>query len=362
MTNLETEQHNFKGIDNLHFIDTTNVFSHEYLIISPVLYYRIFGKIANQMSVGNLDGQKVVKWFGEHFKDHIKNMQYNRHFDHDKKKFVFNNIIYILDDGIFVDFEGSGCTLLHTHEQTATAEMYLEKIRKFKWKEREKPEISLLTNRYGSLSLTSIELKRTRLNIEENYNDDFLSVHKTILQRLKKKDDKGIVLLYGKPGTGKTTYIRHLISNTTKQMIFVPPDVAPSIVQPGFVNILIENPNTVLIIEDAENIILEREQSHSSAVSTLLNLSDGLLSDCLNIQIICSFNTSITNVDTALLRKGRLIAQYQFTELDTPKAQALSNKLHFKTTIENPMTLAEIYNQNDIDFGKKERKKIGFGA
>jgi len=57
----------------------------------------------------------------------------------------------------------------------------------------------------------------------------------------------------------------------------------------------------------------------------LLNISDGLLYDCLNIQIICSFNIDIIKVDSALLRKGRLIAKYEFKELEVAKAQALSD-------------------------------------
>jgi len=95
-------------------------------------------------------------------------------------------------------------------------------------------------------------------------------------------------------------------------------------------------------------------------VSALLNLSDGLLSDCLNIQIICSFNTDLSKVDTALLRKGRLIAKYEFKELETTKAQTLSNKLGYTTKIDTPMTLTDIYNQEEHNYQTERRKVIGF--
>jgi len=52
--------------------------------------------------------------------------------------------------------------------------------------------------------LHPLEITRPKLSIEDNYNDDFLPVHQTILDRLRKKNDKGLVLLHGKPGTGKT--------------------------------------------------------------------------------------------------------------------------------------------------------------
>lgn len=72
----------------------------------------------------------------------------------------------------------------------------------------------------------------------------------------------------------------------------------------------------------------ENSNNSYSPVSTLLNLADGLLSDCLNIQIVCSFNTDLSMVDKALMRKGRLIAKYEFKELEVEKAQNLSNKAH----------------------------------
>lgn len=138
--------------------------------------------------------------------------------------------------------------------------------------------------------------------------------------------------------------------------------MATEITNPNLMKLLINNPNSVFVIEDAENIIMDREENGYSPVSTLLNLSDGLLSDCLNIQIICSFNTDLSKVDSALLRKGRLIAQYEFKELETQKAQQLSDKLGFQTQISKPMNLTDIYNQKEMNFENgKTRIPIGFG-
>ena len=200
-----------------------------------------------------------------------------------------------------------------------------------------------------------------KIDIERNYEDDFLQVHETIIERLHKEKDKGLVLLHGKPGTGKTTYLRHLISQTKKRVIYVSPDFAEVIASPTFMGLLINYPDSILVIEDAENIIEQRKGGNSVAVSNLLNISDGLLSDCLNIQLICSFNNDINKIDSALLRKGRLIAKYEFKGLSIAKAQVLSDSLGFSTKIEKEMTLAEIYNQSEEDFGGKgERKRIGF--
>lgn len=206
-----------------------------------------------------------------------------------------------------------------------------------------------------------MEISRPKLNIRDNYNDDFVKIHRVILKRLAKKNDKGVVILHGKPGTGKTSYIRYLISLLKKEIIFLPPNMAGVITNPDLISILIDHPNSVFVIEDAENIILDREKSGDSPISALLNISDGLLSDCLNIQIICSFNTDISKVDSALMRKGRLIAKYEFKELETSKAQALSDKLSFSSKIYKPMTLTEIYNQEELGFQETpQRNTIGF--
>jgi hypothetical protein len=136
--------------------------------------------------------------------------------------------------------------------------------------------------------------------------------------------------------------------------------MAATITNPGLMPILLNNPNSIFVIEDAEDIIIDRNKQGSSSVSALLNLTDGLLSDCLNIQIICSFNTDLSQVDNALLRKGRLIAQYEFKELETQKAQRLSDKLGFSSKITAPMTLTAIYNQTEKDFQPIARRPIGF--
>ncbi|CAF5125687.1 unnamed protein product, partial [Rotaria sp. Silwood1] len=72
-------------------------------------------------------------------------------------------------------------------------------------------------------------------------------------------------------------------------------------------------PNSILIVEDAENIIRDRTQdtfAPNQAVANLLNLSDGLLGDAMHQQIICTFNCDVRSIDAALLRDGRLVIEH----------------------------------------------------
>jgi ATP-dependent 26S proteasome regulatory subunit len=168
------------------------------------------------------------------------------------------------------------------------------------------------------------------------------------------------VLLHGLPGTGKTTYLRYLIGKIKKRVLFLSPSVASDLMNPGFIELLIDNQNTVLVIEDSENIIMDRKHNSGSSVSNLLNISDGLLADFLNVQLICTFNSSLAFVDNALLRKGRLIASYQFDKLSVAKAQKLSHYFGFNGLITKPMTIAEIANQNERDVQDEKVEVIGF--
>ena len=126
--------------------------------------------------------------------------------------------------------------------------------------------------------MKQLDIQPTALDIDLYYNDDFKDVDRMITERLSRKNDKGIVLLHGLPGTEKTTYLRHLIGSIKKKILFVSPGVAGNLMNPEFIDLLIDNRNAILIIEDAETIIMDRKYSSNSSVSNLLNISDGLLS------------------------------------------------------------------------------------
>ncbi len=330
------------------------------------LFVAHFNTIPNYITEIEIDCKKANKWFSNTYGNVIKHMYFNKRYFGAKKNAEYDDIFYILFEDLIVYFDTNRSSVVSLFRKTEmlTIENIMNGIKRFKKRpQKEQSDLYLLVNSLRGIETKSLNIPKSKLSIKDNYNEDFSEIHKLILKRLSKKNDKGLVILHGKPGTGKTSYIRFLISMLKKDIIFLPPNMASAITNPDLISVLIDNQNSIFVIEDAENIILDREKNGNSPVSALLNISDGLLSDCLNIQLICSFNTDISRVDKALMRKGRLIAKYEFKELEVEKALALSNKLGFKTEIFTPMTLAAIYNQEEKDFQQSKRNNIiGFKA
>ena len=186
---------------------------------------------------------------------------------------------------VYFDIQESKVRFLFRKTDATKIDLIIISLKKFKLrKKKSAPKISILVETQAGIATKWRLIVKPKLNIEDNYNDDFNEIHQIILKRLSKKNDKGLVLLHGKPGTGKTSYIRYLISSLKKEIIFLPPNMANAITNPALISILMANPNSVFVIEDAENIIIDREKNGHSPVSALLNISDGLLSDCLNIE------------------------------------------------------------------------------
>lgn len=205
---------------------------------------------------------------------------------------------------------------------------------------------------------------------ETHYNDDFLPFSEHIESCLKEKKSSGLVVLHGQPGSGKTTYLRYLMGAIKdKRLIYVPPAMSEALAHPDLLQILLAHRNSILLIEDAEMVVMNREDHghNNQAVSNLLNMSDGILSDLLQIQIVCTFNTDISNIDKALLRPGRLLGEYKFGPLSKEKSQKLVDELYGNGTykkhfgLEKELTLAEIYSLDEPRFVSKQKKRaIGF--
>ncbi|MBW4017258.1 AAA family ATPase [Moraxella osloensis] len=246
------------------------------------------------------------------------------------------------------------------HSAASVKNVFDEYLQKYVSQEA---KVSILLKEVHGFVFKTHRIKPFPINLDTMYHEDFLPVHQHIKESLN-HDGKGVVLLHGVAGSGKTNYIKWLTSQVpNKKFIFVPTTMIGYLTNPEFMSLLVDNKNSVLVLEDCENYIAERsiDNANTDVVSAILNIADGMLSDVLECQFICTFNSDISKIDPALLRKGRLIAEYKFKELSVEKSNAFLASIDKAITVNKPHSLAELTNMDRLSYREKQAEKPKFG-
>jgi len=185
--------------------------------------------------------------------------------------------------------------------------------------------------------------------IPENYNEDVAATFSKIRANLVSKEPNGrLYILNGIPGTGKTYFIRGLLQETEDvNFVVIPASLMQSLTDPEFMSALIselgENP-TCLILEDADQCLVNRQHGDMPSISSLLNLSDGIIGSLLSIHIICTTNAEQVDIDPAAMRAGRLGAHMDFRQLPVEQANRVLQKFNPDLKpFDQDVVLAEIY-------------------
>ena len=191
----------------------------------------------------------------------------------------------------------------------------------------------------------NIYLESFDINLEGDldfdlYNEGFDEIHRTIVDSIE-KDKNGLYILYGEAGTGKTTYIRHLIkecSTEKRKFVYVPAKLFENFTDPTILPFLLDNRGCIYIIEDCESLV----------------------TDALDIKVICTFNTVYDTIDEALLRPGRCRCKYGFELLEKSRANAAAKKYGLDK-VDEDVSLAVLFNpEKKFSEKKKRQRKIGF--
>jgi len=240
-------------------------------------------------------------------------------------------------------------------------------------------EISLVTlNSTGGLSRSSVRLNSEEFKeLDLHYGNGFSEYYSELKQRLQ-STNKGLVILNGVPGSGKTFLLKNLIKELTssKMVFYISYDMAENLMRPEFLEFLQgicqeasqKNKNILLILEDCEKLVINRMESNSSGVGVLLNLSSGVLNDIFNVQTILTFNTEISTIDPAFLRSNRLISQKYFGYLSSKQIKKFNELYSLDFDVENKsISVSDIYAKKnnfmpllDVLDNSKEQKIFGF--
>ena len=328
---------------------------------STSLFMAKFLVAPNRQYFYNIELEKCFDWFLETYKEQIYDYLLFTHKTIKENK--ISNIVFFFGLDFVMEINFDFQLVLLNYKKTSLVELQdlVEEIDEFDLGNiTSGPVISLLSERDGQIETEQFIVNSPTLTIEEAYQNNFLPIHEKIENWIQDEQSKGLLLLHGKPGTGKTSYLKHLMTKVAQTFIYVPSDFFYCLSLPRFSNFLINNKNAVFIIEDAERLLMDRKINQRSEVSSILNLCDGFLADAYGIKIICTFNTSVSNLDTALLRKGRLFGMYEFKELGIEKANHLSHKLNFNMSYDSPQLLAEICNPQNLILNADKTKTMGF--
>ena len=128
---------------------------------------------------------------------------------------------------------------------------------------------------------------------------------------------ESVLVLFGPPGTGKSTLVRSLIiQSRINAMVAFNKEVIES---PALIRTFLKSSSEVLVYEDIDRHLTRREDGNT-LMASLLNAADGVVENTKKIIFVTNL-PSIDRIDPALLREGRCFDILKFDLLSLEEAQ-----------------------------------------
>lgn len=276
-----------------------------------------------------------------------------------------------LDERLFVNVDDDSISVYADSPETARAT--IENLgRTFRRAaEPRPPTFQIVKQSDGDIETEAVKIDTKGALVPEelalHYGDDFPEWHAAFVQTLTEKP-RGLSIMDGPPGTGKTSYLRQVMVELkdSHRFYFIASANLRLLRDAEFVNFwaserrVHEGTSMVVILEDSENALMPRSWDNRQEVSLLLSLTDGILGEFLKLQVICTINCDVTEIDPALMRPGRLVARRHFGRMSKDRAKLLASKLNTKLPEAEDYSLAEVFSGSLEQTSTKP--PIGFGA
>ena len=159
-----------------------------------------------------------------------------------------------------------------------------------------------------------------------------------------KKSNKGLSILHGERGTGKTSVINYLASKLDRIVIFIPNNmIEHTINNPEFRKFLKRYSKPVIVIDDCEMMFHEYFTKSNMFVNNLLQMVDGFLSDSMEVNVVAIFNVDDEDeIDHSLLESNNLLRVVEFGDLSEDESSELSDYLGYKKQYKNKTNVLNI--------------------
>lgn len=323
------------------------------------IFMVLFKRIPNIIDNGNQEWQKFHEKFLENFSNKILDSYKFWDISADADDKALQSVIYVLAQEVIVSldlFFGRFRILFHGEENQLVRDLKQHSVSLPQYHIKRPFNVVIYSEAEDGFTFRRLELRKPKFNLKDYYNDDLKAFHEKIYARLKKKNHDSIVLLHGPTGTGKSFYIRYLITRLKRKTIFLSMDMLGKFTNHDFYNFILEHPNALIVIEDADHFIQKQKDISKSPLSALLKVTDGLLADSLNIKVVFSFNIDLQNIHSELLNTNRLIGSYSFKPLSPEKASNLSAKLGKNHTYTLPVKLGDVFHEEELTLIDEKRR------
>lgn len=208
------------------------------------------------------------------------------------------------------------------------------------------------------LEIEPIDLKDVDLeSFSYYYSDKTMKGLDKVIKSIK-KSDKGLTILYGERGTGKTSTINYIASKLERMVIFIPNNMIENTINnPEFRKFLKKHSKPVIIIDDCEMLFNEFFTKSNIFVNNLLQMVDGFLSNSIEVSIVTIFNVEDEDeIDHTLIDCNSLTDIVEFEYLSENESNELSNHLEHDKKYKNKTKLIDIIKKRKT----KSDKEIGF--
>jgi predicted AAA+ superfamily ATPase len=224
--------------------------------------------------------------------------------------------------------------------------------------ENERYKLNTISLSPNGLEMEPVEMSSVDIeNFDLYYTDKTMKGLDKVIKSIK-KSNKGLTILYGERGTGKTSTINYITTKLESIVIFIPNNMVENTINnPEFRKFLKKHSKPVIVIDDCEMFFNEAFAKSNIFVNNLLQMVDGFLSDSMEVNVITIFNVEDEDeIDHSLIDCNNLTDIVKFDCLTEDESNDLSKHLNQDKKYKNKNRLVDIIKKRK----NKASKEIGF--